>query len=516
MRWRRAVVVVIFAGILIFFFARRQFYSTDGDFTEPFLPGDRLTAEIVSTLENYVADTMRDFDVPGVAMALVQGDRVVYAKGLGVSDLETKEPVTENTRMVIGSSTKTMTAVMIGTMVDEGLITWDTPVTEIWPDFALSDPELSAALTVKHLLCMCTGVPRRMEEITVQYSELTPESIIESLAGIPLVGKFEKNFNYSSRMLAAAGFLAAMLDGAEYGRLEAGYRETMEKRILGPLQMTASTFSSAEAVASKTSATPYFTGLDGFEAVPVEREDIFRPIAPAGALWSTAADMSRYLLMLVNDGISPEAGRLISEQSLQALWTPQVRIDALNQYGLGWHIEDFHGLQVFHHPGGTAGFAAELVVIPEYDIGFVLLTNRLDLITPIGRMATYRLLELLAGRTQNYHNSIVKSRTEVENQVRERSLLTQKTVDENTIGPFLGIYENETLGQVELILHPDRSVWLDVGEYEIPIRQLRSANNQFILYTSIFVGKTLTLEMDSAGDPFLSLVGDEAKYTFTR
>ena len=81
-------------------------------------------------------------------------------------------------------------------------------------------------------------------------------------------------------------------------------------------------------------------------------------------------------------------------------------VDSSIQYGLGWHIEQAHGLTVYHHPGGTVGFASELVIIPELEIGFALLTNQLDMVTPIGRMVTYRLLEMLTGAEQVYDNKI--------------------------------------------------------------------------------------------------------------
>ena len=515
---RIGLIIFSFGIVLVLsFLFLKKLDSRPSEFTGPVNPGAPIPAELIDSLEEYVALTMQETGVPGLAMALIQGNRVIYSKGFGVRDLETGEPVTTDTLMGIGSSTKTMTAVMIASMVDDGLIRWDTPVRDIWPGFQLSDPEISDALTVRHMLCMCAGVPRRMEEITFRYSELSPESIIESLAEIPLVGPFERKFAYSSRMLAAGGFLAAMVDGAEYGRLEEGYRTVMQSRILDPLGMQRSTFSVDEAVASGNYATPYYAGLAGIETVSVKVEEIFRPIAPAGGLWSTVEDMSKYLLMLLDDGRTPDGRRLVSVENLEVLWEPGVRIDAQNHYGLGWHIENYKGVRVYHHPGGTAGFAAELVVLPDYDLGFVLLSNRLDLVAPIGRMATYRLLEMLAGKSQTYDGEIKAKKSDMDEQLDVLSQMTQQSVDPDAVERFLGVYENEVLGAVSLTLHPDdNSLWLDVGEYEIPLRRLKSGEDQYILYSSIFVGKTLTLGTDSLGGSVMTLKGDEAVYNFKR
>jgi hypothetical protein len=212
--------------------------------------------------------------------------------------------------------------------------------------------------------------------------------------------------------------------------------------------------------------------------------------------------------------VASNGQRVISPENLDHLWKKRVSIDAQIGYGLGWHVEDYHGLTVLHHPGGTVGFAAELVIIPEQNLGFALLTNRLDMVAPIGRMATYRLLEMLTGSEQVYDHQIAQTKRELQKQVIALSLMTKKRVDPAEIAPFLGPYHNEVLGEVILIIHNDHSLWVDIGEYEIPIRPLRLEENQYILYESIFIGKTLVLGTDSSGRPRMTLPGDEDTYHF--
>jgi len=344
---------------------------------------------------------------------------------------------------------------MIGSLVDDGMINWETPVADVLPSFSLSDPEITPKITFQHLLCMCTGVPRRMEEISFEYSELTPEDIIESLANIPVYGEFERSFNYSSRMLAAGGYIASLTVGGEYGDLGNAYARVMQERVFDPLEMTSSTFSVQEALASGNYATPYYSTLSGYHATPPEVEGIFTPIAPAGALWSNADDMGKYLTMLLNNGVAANGQQVISPENLAYLWEPQVSIEAQTGYGLGWHVEDYQGLTVLHHPGGTVGFASELVVIPELDVGFALLSNRLDLVAPLGRMATYRLLEMLTGREQVYDDEVAQKKQDIDMQLTALSVMTKKTVNPDEIVPFLGAYHNETLGDASLVIHED-------------------------------------------------------------
>jgi CubicO group peptidase (beta-lactamase class C family) len=508
--WVLGLVGIVLIAVFVF----KITGNNTSQFTGPVSPGEPLPAALISDLEKYVEITMRENDVPGVSMVLVQGNQIVYANGMGVRDLQTEEPVTTETLMGIGSATKTMTAVMVGGLVDDGIIDWDTPVTDLLPSFSLSDPEITAATTLQHTLCMCTGVPRRMEEISFRYSELSPEDMIESLATIPLNGKFERKFNYSSRMLAAGGYIASMAVGGEYGDLAHSYARVMQERLFDPLEMTSSTFSVQEAVASGNYATPHYSSLSGFEATPPELEGVFMPIAGAGALWSSADDMGKYLLMLLNNGVANNGKRVISPDTLAHLWEPRVYIDADNDYGLGWHVEDYHGLTVLFHPGGTVGFAAELVVIPELNVGFALMANRMDMVAMLGRMTTYRLLEMLTGSEQVYHEEIAETKREVNGQIRTLSLATKKTVAPDKIEPFLGVYHNEVLGDVELELHEDNTLWVDQGEYDIPLRPLRLEKDQYIVYSSIFIGKTLTLGMGFDGHPTMTLTGDETTYKF--
>jgi CubicO group peptidase (beta-lactamase class C family) len=281
-------------------------------------------------------------------------------------------------------------------------------------------------------------------------------------------------------MLAAGGYVAALAAGGEYGNLGQAYENVMQERLFDPLRMASSTFSIDEAVSSGKSATPYYCALSGCAATPPEIEGVFAPIAPAGALWSTADDVAKFLIMLLNDGLSAERRQIISSENLAYLWKQQVEIDPDIGYGLGWHVEDYYGLAVYHHPGGTVGFSTELVVIPELDVGFALLTNQLDQVRPIGRMATYRLLELLTGREHVYDREMHKAARKINRQILVLNLVSRKKVDRDEIAPFLGSYHNPVLGEVALRLHDDRSLWVDFGEYESQVRRLVQQENTYI------------------------------------
>jgi hypothetical protein len=218
--------------------------------------------------------------------------------------------------------------------------------------------------------------------------------------------------------------------------------------------------------------------------------------------------------MLLNDGVAENGKRVVSAENLSYLWQPQIAMNSQISYGLGWYVENYHGLTVIHHEGGSAGCASELVVIPDLDIGFALLTNQMDQVKPIGRMTTYRLLEMLTGSEQVYDQQVRQQARDIDQQLLTLSLVTRKTVDPDKIAPFLGSYHNDELGDVKLVLHEDNTLWVDFGEYESPIRPLITEENQFIFFESVFIGKTLQLKINTDGSTSMGWSGDEGTYNF--
>ena len=509
--WMIGIIVVTLIVIVVIGYPRHY----PSRFRGPVSKDAPLPEALFTDLEKYILRLIKQFDVPGVAMVLVQGDKVVYARGLGVSDLETQKPVTTQTLFGIGSSTKPMTSILVASLVDEGVISWNTPVTDILPSFAVSDPAITKKITFKHTLCMCTGVPRKIEDISVRYSELTAEDMLESLATIPLEGTFEQHYAYSERMFSAGGYLAAMAAGGEYGDLAQAYMREMQARVLDPVGMTSSTLSIDEAVSSGDYATPYYSSITDYGAIPPEIEGVFTPIAPTGALWSNADDLGKFLIMLLNDGVAANGQRVVSPENLAYLWEPRTTINETFTYGLGWNVENYHGLTIIDHPGGTVGFASELVVIPDLNIGFAMLINRLDLVHQMGRMTRYRLLEMLTGSEQVYDQEARQTARKLERQIPLLLLITRKTVNPDKINPFLGGFHNDVLGDIRLVLHDDNTLYVDFGEYESSIRPLVLEKNQYIFFESTFMGKTIQMKMNPDGVPSISWSGNEGTYNFS-
>jgi hypothetical protein len=179
------------------------------------LPVDR---EMTAKLETFINENMAKLGIPGMEVAIVQNGKIVYAMGFGVRQKGSKEPVTPQTMMMIGSVTKSMTSMMMATVVDDGKMSWDTPAVSIMPQFALSDSERTKTLVMRNLVCACTGIERHDLEFIFRGKTLSPTQIIGSLATFPIVTKLGEAYHYNNQLVAAAGYAAAIAAGGSYGR----------------------------------------------------------------------------------------------------------------------------------------------------------------------------------------------------------------------------------------------------------------------------------------------------------
>ena len=361
-----------------------------------------LTGDLLAEFEAYVADAMEVFQVPGASVSVVQGGEIVYANGFGVRELGKNEPVTPETLMMIGSITKSMTTMLMATLVDDGLMDWDTPVVEILPTFALADPELTQKITVRNLVCACTGVPRRDFELILNSDDLSTEDIVESLATFELFTDFGEAFQYSNQMVAAGGYAAAAVAGAEYGSLYDGYEQAVEERVFKPIGMTSTTLSIEEVEASNNYGTPHGLDLD-FQHFPVslQLERFLTPVSPAGAAWSNVLDMGRYLITELDQGVAPSRLRVVSADNLKVTWEPQVPISADISYGLGWMLDEYKGLPQIWHDGSTLGFTANMAFLPDQGLGTSILSNARGSFG-FTQAVRFRLFELVFGQETEF------------------------------------------------------------------------------------------------------------------
>jgi len=353
-----------------------------------------LDAARIEALKDFVKTSMDQLGVPGVGLALVDHGKVVYEGGLGVRELGEPAPVDAHTLFMIASNTKGMTTLLLARLVDDGKLTWDEPVTSVYPTFRLGDAETTRQVLMRNLVCACTGLPRKDFDWIFGGNPAAPASnTFVELAGTQPTSKFGEVFQYNNLMASAAGYIGGHVlhPDLELGR---AYDLSMREKIFGPLGMNESTFDMAKALAGDH-ASPHGDDIDGKPRVAhMAFNYVVEPARPAGGEWSSSHDLIKYVELEVTQGVLPDGTRMVSAQNLLARRKPSVPVGEDAFYGMGLMTDATWGVTVVHHGGSMAGFKSDIMLVPDAQVGAVLLTNSdngEEMLRPFMR----RLLEVL-------------------------------------------------------------------------------------------------------------------------
>lgn len=362
---------------------------------------------------------------------------------------------------------------MVASLVDEGLIGWDTAIVEVMPQFKLSDEDATQQITPRHVFAHTTGLPKT--DPVMFFSGLPPEGFVEYLADVPLDAPPGKLRTYQNQMYAIGAYAGAMAAGAEYGEnLLESYTGLMQERVFDPIGMSSATFSVVEAEASPNHATPHYITINatlaetGFDVTPTHYMEAGAH-APAGTVRCSALDVGRFLMTMLAGGVAPDGTRVVSTENLVETWTEQIKttpapfeqfLDSAGS-GLGWRTVSYQGVPMVIHSGGLGGFTSQMAFIPDADTGIVVLSN-LDLGSSYNRYVQYRLVELLYGL-----DPIVADlpKAEVQQIGGLSALYTQLTpVDPEAVAPYVGEYE--VLGNPWTVELRDGKLWLTKGPFD--------------------------------------------------
>jgi CubicO group peptidase (beta-lactamase class C family) len=467
-------------------------------------------------LDAFIEQARTTLEVPGAAVAVVAGGKVVYEKGFGTRTLGKNEPVTAKTLFMMGSITKSMTTMMEATLVDAGKLSWDDPVTKVLPGFALGDPETTSRLVMWQTACACTGMPRRDLELIFEYGHITPEQRIASMRTMKPTTGFGETFQYSNLMVAAGGYAAAHAFDPKRSYNDA-YEEVMRAKVFGPIGMKSTTLDFAAAQRAEH-AMPHGESIDGVvRPIALSEEDFVSPLRPAGASWSNLRDMERYVMTEMAKGVTPEGKRVVSEANLLERRKPRVRSGELSSYGLGLDVGTFRDLPMLEHSGGTFGFTTEMFMLPEQGVAIVSLTNTSGqggaLNAAIQRKVVEALFEgarPLAGPRVEY---FAKTKRDNVAKTMER---VARDPDPKWVGALVGDYANADLGRVKVTAGPKGPVF-DAGEWRSAIGQKKEIDGtlKVVLVDPPLAGLELLVGADAA-HPTLTLLDDQVKYVFER
>ncbi|WP_437677880.1 serine hydrolase domain-containing protein [Sorangium sp. So ce131] len=414
-------------------------------------------------LASFIEEGRRAANVPGIAVAILQGGKVVFERGFGVRELGKEAPVTPDTLFRLASTTKPLTSLMLAVLVDEGKFGWDTPVTQVFPAFAVGDAELTRRMTMQNLLCGCTGIPYDNLGTDFEYAGVTAEDALARLKDLAPTTAFGEAYQYSNALLAAAGYVAAH---ALYPRKPLGpaYYEAMRAKVFGPLGMKATTFDVAAVKRAEHASAHDRSPSYDMAATPFPATGWTGPLDPSWGAWSSVRDLSRYLAMEMGKGKTPEGRRVVSEANLVKRWEPQARSGDMTRYGLAFAIETYRGVQVLGHPGGAWAYTSDLFFLPEHDVGAVMLSN-VDSPNPFGGIFRRKLFELLFdGRDEAREDLAYAAKTQEEDFRREMGKVDLEP-DRAWLDRLEGAYEHPWFGKVSLRVEGNRGVF-DVGEWK--------------------------------------------------
>lgn len=326
---------------------------------------DRKAVDVI------IQEALKEWQVPGVAVAIVKDDKVVYLEGHGVRELGKPEPITPDTLFAIASVTKSFTAAAVATMVDDGKMAWDDPVRKHLDFFRLSDPLASDQATLRDLLSHRTGLAGH-NELWVD-SPWDREELIRRAGYLKLAQPFRSTWQYQNLMYLAAGMAAGAAN-------KSSWEELVQRRLFDPLGMTGANFSARTTERSPNHASPHKNG----KVIPFRDLDVAGPFVSINA---SAKDIAKWVRFQLGDGTF-DGKRVMSEAQLKEMHTPQVVMNRQHEllesllpdhnffsYGLGWFVNDYRNHVLVWHSGDIDGFSALVTLVPKSKVGIVILSN---------------------------------------------------------------------------------------------------------------------------------------------
>ncbi|NMP03045.1 MULTISPECIES: serine hydrolase [Pseudoalteromonas] len=330
-------------------------------------------------IDDVIKASMARFDVPGMAVAIVENDKVIFAKGFGVTNLDTNKKVNKDTLFGIASNTKAFTTAALAKLVDEGKLSWDDRVIDHLPEFRLYDSYVTREMRIRDLLSHRSGLGLGQGDLMIWPS--TDKSVDEILAGLQYLkpaSSFRSKYAYNNLMFVTAGEVVARVSGISWN-------DYIEKNILQPLHMDNSRAGFSRIPKSNKNWATGHIPMDGtLHPFFVNYLEDFRG---AGAIASSVSDMSQWLRTQLAGGKMPSGEQLFSEKQQAQMWHPHITsmasksaFESYHQqfrgYGLGWSIEDYHGFKKLGHGGGILGMVSQVTLLPEKKLGIVILSNQ--------------------------------------------------------------------------------------------------------------------------------------------
>lgn len=339
--------------------------------------GDEMSQSAIDTT---VERTMKAFDVPGIAVGIVRDGKLTYAKGYGVRSVDTGHPVTPDTLYGVASNTKAMTVAALAMLVDKGTLNWDDKVTKWIPKFKLSDPWVSREFTIRDMLSHRSGLPLGAGDLMWWPNPtFSRQEVIEGMKHLKPTSSFRSKYDYDNLLYIVAGEIVSRASGI-------AWEDFIEQNIFKPTGMDDCRALPERVPAGSNIATPHMV-QDGKLVTTFFSQG--EPGSSAAAVNCNVTGMAKWMAVLLNKGKLPDGTQLISAKELTTMWSAQTNKNIPSSwrrdfnthfyaYGLGFNLMDRSGAFMVQHSGGLQGMVTYFTMLPEQNMGIIVLTNQMN------------------------------------------------------------------------------------------------------------------------------------------
>lgn len=417
----------------------------------------------LSTVDTAMTELCREGRIPGAGLAIVKGEEVIKAGAYGFRDLHNQLLLDIETQFPIGSITKSLTATLLGILVEEGRLDWDVPVQHYLPQFALSDPIRSPLVTVRDLLTMRTGLPRH--DWVWLHDTVARQEIPARLRHLGLSAGFREKFQYNNHSYIVAGVIAEVVTGQSW-------EELIKDKILSPLHLTSTTMGPRKeddhlcsyhenALGELVATSPYLTSVAG----------------PAGgSIHSTLRDMAKWLSLNMTGNLAGKGG-LVSSSSLTEIQTGQTVMSGFKAwngvnptYGFGWIIDHFSGHRRISHSGYLRNVSSDISIYPDIDVGFFSYTN-------FGCAISATAINEFIFQRLTGAQSLISTSARIDAYVKQRTEFVERNANvarhsgaspSHPLQAYTGRFSDGGYGPVDVILR-DGGLVLQRGHFMVPL-----------------------------------------------